>query len=212
MIWVELPWFSISIQVTSAEVFQLHLPAWCVVLSQDDAIVSGSMTRAHQTILFSPSGVCLWIRIILDWQVQVRSLYCNISISPYQDIGLSWRERCAEHTSWSDKREKVQKNWRISQQQKLKWLYRRCKRDTFPSGVTIFKKNEAWAAITEAVNVVSPEARTVAQVQNWFDIKVDAKKTIADKKINILYFCLWPAFLSNKYTDWIKHLNIRSGD
>ena len=39
------------------------------------------------------------------------------------------------------------------------------------------RNTEAWAAITEAVNVVSPEVRTVAQIKKkWFDIKVDAKK------------------------------------
>lgn len=51
------------------------------------------------------------------------------------------------------------------------------------SGVTMVKKNEAWAAITEAVNAVSPEVRTVAQVKKkWFDIKVDAKKRITEQK------------------------------
>lgn len=44
-------------------------------------------------------------------------------------------------------------------------------------------KKDIWASITEAVNVVSPEVRTVAQVKKkWFDIKVDAKRRISDQK------------------------------
>ena len=43
------------------------------------------------------------------------------------------------------------------------------------AGVKMQNKNDAWVLITKAVNAVSPEVRTVAQVKKkWFDIKVDA--------------------------------------
>ena len=46
-------------------------------------------------------------------------------------------------------------------------------------------KNDAWVFISEAVNAVSPEVRTVAQVKKkWFDIKVDAKKRLSEPKKN----------------------------
>ena len=62
-------------------------------------IPAGFKTRAHQPVLFSPPCVCMWFRIILNRQARVRSLwlaYCHASISPYKDMRLSWRGRCAE--------------------------------------------------------------------------------------------------------------------
>ena len=51
------------------EMFLLSTEIKCV-----RKITAGFMTRAHQPILFSPPCVCLWIRIILNRQVRVRSL------------------------------------------------------------------------------------------------------------------------------------------
>ncbi len=48
------------------------------------------------------------------------------------------------------------------------------------TGVTGTGKKEAWDAVTQAVNVVSPEIRTVAEVKKkWFDMKFEAKRRIS---------------------------------
>ncbi len=48
------------------------------------------------------------------------------------------------------------------------------------STITGTGKKEAWDAVTQAVNVVSPEIRTVAEVKKkWFDMKFEAKRRIS---------------------------------
>ncbi len=46
-----------------------------------------------------------------------------------------------------------------------------------------WRKKEAWDAVTQAVSVVSPESRTVAEVKKkkkkWFDMKFEAKRRIS---------------------------------
>ncbi len=51
-----------------------------------------------------------------------------------------------------------------------------------------WRKKEAWDAVTQAVNVVSPEIRTVAEVKKkkWFDMKFEAKRRISN--YSLLYY------------------------
>lgn len=55
------------------------------------------------------------------------------------------------------------------------------------AGVTMVKKNEAWATITETVTIVSSETQTVAQVKKKrFNVKANSKQTQLEYKGHLI--------------------------
>lgn len=154
--------------------------------------------RMHQAILFLPQCIRWQLRLILNQQAHACCLqfeyhHLHTSISLYKETSLPPGEK----KWWS------YKNVASKRKQSFKHLYYWRNRNnrlwggskkkfsilfkSVSAGVTMVKKNEAWATITETVTIVSSETQTVAQVKKkWFNIKANSKQTQLEYKGHLM--------------------------